>query len=149
MKHFTVVGEAEQGLEVFNPPNPDISLSQCLQACDMKPSCVLVYYEGTAPTRKCVIRSGGLSSPLSLVRTAIRGVSSQLVQAQDSDGASCLRDSDCQSGSCNTQNLTCTHLHCMDRLWNFDETGRDCGGRDCPACPGKLAADLPVCLQKG
>jgi hypothetical protein len=139
IKHFTVMGEPEQGLDIFNHPNPDLTLSQCLQACDMRPSCVLVYYDGAQPTRKCTIKSGGLLSPLSLLRTAIRGVSLKLVQAQGADGTSCLRDTDCQSGTCNMQNLTCLPLHCMDRLWNFDETGRDCGGSRCPACPGMLA----------
>jgi hypothetical protein len=146
MKHNTVVGEQEQGLEVENPPNPNISLNDCLLACDMDTSCAMVYYNSDAPVRKCVVRTGGRASSLSLLRTAIRGVPVKLAQTQGADGTTCTEDNDCMSGRCNMQNNTCVALHCMDRVWNFGETARDCGGSDCPACPGKPRLELCVVM---
>ena len=137
MKHYMVNGEAWQGRNVANPPDQNINLNDCLLACDLDTSCVLVYYNSEAATAKCSLRTGGATSAFSMLRTAIRGVSVMLVQTQGADGTACTDNDDCRSGRCNLQNNTCSALHCMDRLWNYDETGRDCGGSDCPACPGK------------
>ncbi|HEX2570635.1 MAG TPA: fibrinogen-like YCDxxxxGGGW domain-containing protein [Polyangia bacterium] len=47
----------------------------------------------------------------------------------------CQRDSDCQSGYCNTSTGQCQTASCSDGLRNGQETGTDCGGPVCPACP--------------
>jgi hypothetical protein len=144
-KHYTVLGEPEQGGDIVPPADPGLSLNDCLLACDLRLTCSLVYYDSTAPVRKCVLKSGQLAEPLSLYRTVIRGVGSRLVQTQLADGSACVSDGDCLSGRCNLQNGTCTAMHCLDLLWNADETGRDCGGSDCPACPGKMLQHVLGC----
>ncbi len=46
---------------------------------------------------------------------------------------SCLSNSDCTSGYCNSDYL-CATPSCTDGVKNGNETGIDCGGGTCPAC---------------
>ncbi|MEW5849345.1 MAG: LamG-like jellyroll fold domain-containing protein [Myxococcota bacterium] len=58
------------------------------------------------------------------------------------DGKRCTVPTDCMSGFCITPRMVdgrlepgvCTSDHCVDRRRNMDESGVDCGGRDCPKC---------------
>jgi hypothetical protein len=73
----TVVNEAEQGFDVSNPPSLASSLEACLAACDNDASCLLVYYDATAATRKCVLKTG---APAPRIRTAVQGLAGALIR---------------------------------------------------------------------
>jgi hypothetical protein len=136
VKHGTVVGEQEQGINVTNPSNPASSLESCLLACDLDASCVLVYYDPAAAvsSTKCSLKGGGSAL---LLRTAVHGVSSKLVQAQKEDNTTCASDIDCISDICDSLRKVCMPSHCSNHVLDADEAYVDCGGADCPACPGE------------
>jgi hypothetical protein len=135
VKHATVLGEREQGFNVTNPPNPASSLEDCLLACDFDASCVLVYYDPAAPSTKCSLKAGG---PALLLRTAVHGVASKLVQAQKDDNTTCASDSDCFSDACDPVRKVCLPTHCADGIMDADEVFVDCGGADCAPCTGGI-----------
>jgi hypothetical protein len=137
VKHGTVVGEQEQGINVTNPPDPASSLESCLLACDLDASCVLVYYDPAAAVgaTKCSLKGGGAAL---LLRTAVHGISSKLVQAQKEDNSTCTSDIDCISNVCDPLKKVCMPSHCSNGVLDADEAYVDCGGADCLACPGKL-----------
>jgi hypothetical protein len=132
-KWSTVVNELEQGSDVANPPPPTSSIEACLTACDNDASCVLVYFDATAETRKCVLKAG---APAPQIRTAIHGVSSTLIAAanQGGDGAACTVDGDCLLDRCDSAKKTCIAAHCLNGVKDADEICADGGGADCPAC---------------
>lgn len=49
-------------------------------------------------------------------------------------GADCMDDEECHDLVCNGQNK-CAAPTCLDMTKNGVETGTDCGGPNCPACP--------------
>jgi hypothetical protein len=79
IKWSTADEEAEQGLDVANPPSPSSSLLDCLAACDNDATCVLLYYDATSSIQ-CTLKTGGAAP---LFRTAVHGVASNLFLAED------------------------------------------------------------------
>jgi hypothetical protein len=105
MRWPTAVGEPEQGFNVSNPPSPSSSLKECLTACDMDASCVLVYFDTAATSAKCLLKSAGVAA---LHRTAIHAIAGKLVHgAPAPDGAACEVDADCESFDCVEATKTC------------------------------------------
>ncbi|MEZ4338106.1 MAG: fibrinogen-like YCDxxxxGGGW domain-containing protein [Sandaracinaceae bacterium] len=51
------------------------------------------------------------------------------------DGGGCTRNRDCASRVCDVASMTCVAASCTDGVLNGSETGTDCGGPDCAACP--------------
>lgn len=107
---------------------PDVStLDDCLRACDFSANCVLAYYKYNSTTN-CVLQPG---RPVPLYRTAMRGVSTQLVQTQAEDGMPCTFDTECASGYCGGS--ICRPATCYNGVKDGDELSRDCGN-SCLAC---------------
>jgi hypothetical protein len=63
------------------------------------------------------------------------------------DNLKCLVPSDCQSGVCSGNPLTCQPPSCDDTVENGDETDVDCGGSCAQAPDNKKCADGDSCLQ--
>ena len=50
-------------------------------------------------------------------------------------GGGCNVASDCSTNICNAVSHVCVTSHCQDSTQDADETGIDCGGASCTACP--------------
>jgi hypothetical protein len=57
-------------------------------------------------------------------------------------GLGCNVDTDCTSNACDAVSLTCVANQCADHRQDGNETGIDCGGGTCPACPLGLGCNV-------
>ncbi len=65
------------------------------------------------------------------------------------DGKLCSSGADCASGVCNGMPATCQMPTCTDTTKNGTESGVDCGGGSCPACPNDQPCDVNADCQSG
>jgi hypothetical protein len=100
--------------------------------CPAPPECTEAHCEGP----NCVLSSSAIGSPCAIGQCDGQG---QCVE--------CLVGADCPSLVC--LNNTCAAPSCADLTQNGSETGVDCGGPNCPACPSGGGCQSAADCQSG